>query len=324
MRLLKLLTLICILAVNGLAARAANPEFTVPVFMSPIEKERSDILYGRVMTGSVLHQAQVIYVDTRDSSTCLAIQKSLLDLSYEKDEGSMDLRNLCRPHARRPIVRIIVYGEISSDEYNEQLDRTALTTQQKIFVARTNQSTDKTATLLVVPTILIARSDPTAWDKVYLAHPLGNKAQYSMQYLSEEQDPKESGYSSLISTLLWQASKDTVTRTTGNIEEFATPIITSLVGEAMRVASRNIRENNYTLMGSPSLGQAAYIVLNPMDSLAKQINAAINSPFIKGVEANLVTRRLKNSVNTNPVPSANPNDSLFQSNYIGIQLRFRY
>lgn len=333
---------ILVLLLNYLPVNAAEDILDVygsvsDPFATPAQK-----MVRKLMEEERQEKALIAYtltIDTSDQIACENIKRSLSnDPQFNSNPNS---EHLCDFDPKNPIVTVLQFREIDGVEYHRRLD----TSRAFSFEENMGTHTRNTAIMMsaMMGFLIALPPETTKWNHTedaqnifeayaqnikngpvkdndnwffnYVTHPWAGALYYGIARHQGLSKWKSFGYSVFMSTILWEYGFEAIKEAPSIQDLLITPIIGSLFGELFYQMEMKIVENNGKLMGSKKLGSVTQFLLNPGYHLSMGINNIFASRVIVNSETDLVTRQ-------EPLDPFNP--ELGSSNFIGLQMRFRF
>ncbi|OUR96550.1 hypothetical protein A9Q84_09380 [Halobacteriovorax marinus] len=281
-------------------------------------------------------QGKVITVDTRDQEGCHSLQATL---ARRGDVPSSELNKLCIKDSKSPYTSIVVVD----DQYRMPISLDNLSDKQRKMVEQTRNFTAIGAAAIGL--IWMLPESVSKWDKDsikdagligkwkenvkegpvvdkddwvinYIGHPISGAAYYTVARHAGLTRTQSFGYSVFMSTVFWEYGFEAVAETPSIQDLLITPIIGSLMGEALFQMSEKIKENDGELFGSKGFGGFAMAVMNPAGAMLDGINNLFDNDIMKSSRTYLFTQPA----------SAGSNDQHREndSGFIGIGIEFKF
>ncbi|WP_127714432.1 DUF3943 domain-containing protein [Halobacteriovorax sp. HLS] len=298
-------------------------EMTTDMHNERVAKEKRERMFGR---------GKVVTIDTRDTEKCSQLQNSLKK-SPNIDKKS--LSELCIQDEQNPYSSIIVVD----GQYRMPISLDGLTPEQQRIAKQTRNFTALGAA--AVGLLWMLPESVTKWDKEeisntglgdkwkenvkagpvvdedewminYIGHPISGAAYYTVARHAGLNKMESFGYSVFMSTVFWEYGFEAVAETPSIQDLLITPIIGSLMGEAMYQMEENIRDNGGVLLGSKKLGGFAMALMNPAGAMLDGIN---------NVFENRVFESARTYIYTQP---GQPNGDFGSDGTIGIGIEFKF
>lgn len=288
-----------------------------------VEKERRDRMFGR---------GKVVTIDTRDIKKCNQIK---LSLKKSPNINQVDLESLCKQDIENPYTSIVVVD----GQYRMPISLDGLTPRQQRLAKQTRNFTALGAAAIGL--LWMLPESVTKWDKEeisgaglgnkwkenvkngpvvdedewminYIGHPISGAAYYTVARHSGFNRMESFGYSVFMSTVFWEYGFEAVAETPSIQDLIITPIIGSLMGEAMYTMEQKIRENDGELFGSEGLGGFAMAMMNPAGAMLDGINNVFDNRVFESARTYIYTEpsRGNNGLDSNGTVG------------IGIELKF--
>ncbi|WP_372653667.1 DUF3943 domain-containing protein [Halobacteriovorax sp.] len=292
-----------------------------------IKKENQNRMFG---------QGKVITVDTRNQKECKSLQETLI----RNTAAPMDqLETICAINADKPFSSFVVVG----DQYRTPISFDNLSDRQQKLVKQTRNFTALGAA--AVGLLWAMPESVTKWDKDsiseaglgdkwkenvkagpvkdkddwvinYVGHPVSGAAYYTVARHAGFNKMESFGYSVVMSTFFWEYGFEAFAETPSIQDLLITPILGSLMGEAMYSMGEKIKDNDGKLFGSKSVGGFAMALMNPAGAMLDGINSVFETEVIKSSKTYFFTEAPKHHFDGNPLHN---DDSIIG---IGIELKF--
>ena len=281
-------------------------------------------------------QGKIITVDTRNQKECKSLQETL----RRNTHASLDkLDKICEQDEEKPFTSFVVVG----DQYRTPISFNGLSSKQQALVKQTRNF--GALGVAAIGLLWALPESVTKWDKDdiseaglgekwkenvkagpvvdkdewminYIGHPVSGAAYYTVARHAGFNKMESFGYSVVMSTFFWEYGLEAFAETPSIQDLLITPIIGSLMGEAMFSMGKKIEKNDGKLFGSKKVGGFAMALMNPAGAMLDGINGFFETDLIKSSRTYFYTQGLSNNNNTS-VPEYN--DSVFG---IGIEFKF--
>ena len=115
--------------------------------------------------------------------------------------------------------------------------------------------------------------DGPVWDKDdwtinYIGHPVSGAFYYTMARNDGMSVAESAAFSALMSTFFWEYGYEAFAEVPSIQDLIVTPLAGSILGEGMIILQHRIDDNGGLVMGSKTLGNVAYFLIDPLGNIA--------------------------------------------------------
>jgi hypothetical protein len=265
-----------------------------------IAKEKRERMFGR---------GKVVTIDTRDIEKCTQLQSSL---EKSPNINQNELASLCEQDSENPYSSIVIVD----GQYRMPISLDGLTPEQQKIAKQTRNFTALGAAAIGL--LWMLPESVTKWDREeisstglgnkwkenvkngpvvdedewminYIGHPISGAAYYTVARHAGLNKMESFGYSVFMSTVFWEYGFEAVAETPSIQDLLITPIVGSLMGEAMFTMEEKIRENGGVLFGSEGLGGFAMALMNPAGAMLDGINNVFDNRVLESARTYIYT-----------------------------------
>ncbi|PIK16704.1 DUF3943 domain-containing protein [Halobacteriovorax sp. JY17] len=266
-----------------------------------VKKEKQARMFG---------EGKIITVDTRNQVECKSLQATLIrNTAAPVDQ----LESICIQNEEKPFTSFVVVG----DQYRTPISFNNLSERQKKLAKQTRNFTALGAAAIGL--LWVMPESVTKWDKEeisgaglgnkwkenvkegpvvdkddwminYIGHPISGAAYYTVARHAGFNKMESFGYSVVMSTFFWEYGFEAFAETPSIQDLLITPIIGSLMGEAMFTMEQKIKDNGGKLFGSEKVGGFAMALMNPAGAMLDGINGFFENDIIKSSRTYLYTQ----------------------------------
>jgi hypothetical protein len=266
-----------------------------------VRKEKQERMFGR---------GKVVTIDTRDTKRCNEIR---IGLERSPNVNQADLDKLCVKDDKNPYSSIVIVD----DQYRMPISLDGLSPEQQKIVKQTRNFT--ALGVGAIGLLWMLPESVSKWDKDeitstglgnkwkenvkegpvvdedewminYIGHPVSGAAYYTVARHAGLGKWGSFGYSVFMSTIFWEYGFEAVAETPSIQDLIVTPIIGSLMGEAMYSMEQKIKENGGVLFGSEGLGGFAMALMNPAGAMLDGVNGWFEHDVLKSARTYIYTQ----------------------------------
>ncbi|ATH08613.1 hypothetical protein BIY24_11855 [Halobacteriovorax marinus] len=276
-------------------------KITDDMYEEKIKKEKQARMFG---------EGKIITVDTRDQKECKSLQETLKRTTAASNS---ELEKLCQQDEKKPYTSFVVVG----DQNRTYLSLNGLSDRQRKLAEQTRNFTALGAAAIGL--LWVMPESVSKWDKDeitstglgnkwkenvqegpvvdkddwminYIGHPISGAAYYTVARHAGFNKMESFGYSVMMSTFFWEYGFEAFAETPSIQDLLITPIIGSLMGEAMFSMEQKIKDNGGKLFGSEKVGGFAMALMNPAGAMLNGINGFFETEVIKSSRTYLYTQ----------------------------------
>lgn len=278
----------------------------------------------KLRDSSMVNQGRQITLDTRDEAACLMTVRTLKRTNGSRLKpfhSSHSLNDVCKYDPQNPYVTITIF-EGEKIRHLTPADIEWLTSTDHTLPNQT-----RNLAFIMVATMVALWAAPSTvsnWDKEtldevrnnpfgeyvdnikagpvwdhdraffnYVAHPIAGAGYYLVARNLGYTPMQSFGYSALMSTFFWEYGFEALAEKPSIQDLIITPVVGSLLGEGVFHMIQSIQANNGQIWGSKRLGDAAMVVLNPLEASANLVNKVIGTKVIQSTRGQWVIERRK-------------------------------
>ncbi len=292
-----------------------------------IKKEKQARMFG---------EGKIITVDTRNQTECKSLQSTLIKNSAAPID---QLEKICEQNQEKPFTSFVVVG----DQYRTPISFDGLSERQQKLAKQTRNFTALGAAAIGL--LWVMPESVSKWDKEeitstglgnkwkenvkegpvvdkddwvinYIGHPISGAAYYTVARHAGFNKMESFGYSVMMSTFFWEYGFEAFAETPSIQDLLITPIIGSLMGEAMYSMGQKIENNDGKLFGSEKVGSFAMALMNPAGAMLDSINNFFEADIIKSSRTYLYTQA--------PRDQFGSNELILEDSVIGIGIELKF
>ena len=277
-------------------------------------------------------RGKVVTIDTRDQKKCHELRSSL---ENSPNVNQSDLESLCVQDSEKPFSSIVMVD----GQYRMPISLDGLSPEQQKLAKQTRNFTALGAA--AVGLLWMMPESVSKWDKDdissaglgtkwkenvkagpvvdedewminYIGHPISGAAYYTVARHAGFGKMESFGYSVFMSTIFWEYGFEAFAETPSIQDLLITPIIGSLMGEAMYSMEQKIKNNGGVLFGSEGIGNFAMALMNPAGAMLDGINGAFDNKIFESARTYIYTQ------------PTSANDLGFDESVIGIGIELKF
>lgn len=284
---------------------------------------------------SIVVQGEMLTVDTESKSVCEEIRKEIVyGVGLRSNEFSAE--NFCDGSKGRyvNVIRFdqekerpaIFVGESSSKLGDKVKDFSVIGVGMMALIASLPRSVSKWEDNALDDPIKKWKKNVTSapvvdsddWAVNYIGHPYSGGAYYVVARRSGYTPMESFGFSAMMSTFWWEYGLEAAAERPSIQDLLLTPILGSLLGEAMYMLTKHIDANNGKLWNSKLMGTIGMILADPAGSIMRGINSLTRNRYIYSSQLNF-------GIVPKPKDPLDLNRSHGSQNYdVGVQLRMKF
>lgn len=307
-------------------------KITEDMYNEKVKKEKQARMFG---------EGKIITVDTRDQKECKSLQENLI---RNTAAPIGQLEKICIQNKEKPFTSFVVVG----DQYRTPISFDGLSDKQKKLAKQTRNFSALGAA--AVGLLWVMPESVSKWDKDeitstglgekwkqnvkegpvvdkddwminYIGHPISGAAYYTVARHAGFNKMESFGYSVVMSTFFWEYGFEALAETPSIQDLLITPIIGSLMGEAMFTMEQKIKDNDGKLFGSEKVGGFAMALMNPAGAMLDGINGFFENDIIKSSKTYFFTQAASNNQFNNQF---NNNSIGLEDSVIGIGIELKF
>jgi len=117
--------------------------------------------------------------------------------------------------------------------------------------------------------------DQDDWVINYIGHPVSGAWYYTMARNDGFSEGESAFFSFLMSTFFWEYGYEAFAEVPSTQDLIITPLIGSFLGEGMMVLQNKLDKRQGILLGSKTLGNISYFLIDPLGNIAKGIHSLL-------------------------------------------------